>query len=221
MKRILFFVFAAIVLASCQKEVDDLIGNSGGNGGSGNNNTSTDYQPVSANSEWNYSSTSAGNYTLKSLGTDTTINARRYYKFDNSSSQGAERVYLAKSNGVYWQYGESVIGGVVLELIYLKDSAIGTNWTNTISIGGFNNYHKYTVSAKDIQRTVNGKTFNNVIELTYQMSLDDPLGGGILNVGGGKQYYAKGVGPIESYFKVGFLGVNVSDTTKLMSYTIR
>ena len=48
MNRILLFVFAVVVLASCQKEVDDLIGNSGGSGG-GNNNTPTDYQPVSAN----------------------------------------------------------------------------------------------------------------------------------------------------------------------------
>jgi hypothetical protein len=221
MKRTLFFVFASVVFASCQKEVEGDAGNSGGSGGGGGNNTSTDYQPVSANSEWNYSSTSAGNYTLKALGTDTTINAKRYYEFDNSSPQGAERVYIGKSNGIYWQYGESAVGGIILEQVYLKDSAIGTNWTNTISVGGFNNYHKYTVSARDIQRTVSGKTFNTVIELTYQMSVDDPLGGGILSVGGGKQYYAKGVGPIESYFKVGFLGVNVSDTTKLVSYTIR
>ena len=59
MNRILLFVFAVVVLASCQKEVDDLIGNSGSGGGS-NNNTPTDYQPVSANSEWDYLSTNTG-----------------------------------------------------------------------------------------------------------------------------------------------------------------
>jgi hypothetical protein len=211
MKKIFFFTILVFLFSSCQKEVDGtLVG-----GGS-----TADYQPVSANSEWNYTSTSIGNYTLKSVGADTMINGRRYYKFDNISSQGSARAYIAKANGVYWQYGESPVGGVVLEQIYLKDSAIGTTWTNTISVGGFSNYHKYTVAAKDIQRTVNGKTFNNVIELTYQMSLDNPLGG-VINAGGGKQFYAKGVGAIESFFTVGFLGFNISDTTRLTSYTIR
>ena len=214
MIRILIFAFIVILIASCQKEAD------GGLSSSNNTTTISDYQPVTANSEWNFSSTSIGNYTLKSLGSDTLINGRKYYKFDNTSSQGTERGYISKSNGTYWQYAESPVGGIVLEQIYLKDSAIGTNWTNTISVNGFSNYHKYTVSAKDIQRTVNGKTFNNVIELTYEMSLDNPLGG-IINAGGGKQYFAKGIGAIESYFDVGFFGINVSDTTRLVSYTIR
>lgn len=210
MKKNFFVAFVILLFASCQKEVDG--GLSGG--------TVADYQPVSANSEWNYTSTSIGNYTLKSIGADTMINGRRYYKFDNITSQGTARAYLAKVGGVYWQYGEAPVGGVVLEQIYLKDSAIGTNWTNTISVSGFNNYHKYTVSARDLQRTVNGNSFNNVIELTYQLSLDNPLGG-VINAGGGKQYYARGVGAIESFFTAGFMGFNISDTTRLTSYTIR
>jgi hypothetical protein len=210
MKKSFFFAVVIILFASCQKEVDGRLG-----GGS-----VADFQPVSANSEWNYTSTSIGSYTLKSIGADTMINGRRYYKFDNITSQGTARAYLAKVGGVYWQYGEAPVGGVVLEQIYLKDSAIGTNWTNTISVSGFNNYHKYTVSARDIQRTVNGKSFNNVIELTYQLSLDNPLGG-VINAGGGKQYYARGVGAIESFFTAGFMGFNISDTTRLTSYTIR
>jgi hypothetical protein len=219
MIRILIFLFTVLVFSACQKEVGDLLGTNGNGGGGGS--SSSDYQPVSANSEWNYSSTSAGNYTLKSLGSDTMVNGKKYYEFDNISPQGTSRGYISKSNGVYWQYGPSPAGGGLLEQIYLKDSPVGTSWTNTITISGFNNYHKYTVSARDVQRTVNGKTFNDVIELLYEMSLDDPLGGGVLNAGGGKQYFAKGVGPIESYFTVGFMGVNISDTTKVISYTIR
>jgi hypothetical protein len=87
MNRILFFVFAVVVLASCQKEVDDLIGNGGGSGG-GNNNTPTDYQPVSANSEWDYLSTNTGPSHLVALGTDTTINSLRYYKFNTTTNAG-------------------------------------------------------------------------------------------------------------------------------------
>lgn len=214
MKHFFLLLFSAAVFASCQKEVDDILGG-------GNSNSGGDYQPVSAGSEWNYSSTSSGTYSVKSLGTDTTINGRKYYEFDNVSSAGTARSYLSKINGIYRQYGDFAPAGLTLEMIYLKDSATGTTWTETISVGGFSNYHKYTVTARGIQRTVSGKNFSNVIELDYQMSLDDPLTGGVINAGGGKQYYAKNVGAIESFFTVGFFGVNVSDTTKLVSYTIR
>jgi len=221
MNRILFFVFAmVVVLASCQKEVDDLIGNGGGSGG-GNNNAPADYQPVSANSEWDYLSTYTGPSHLVALGTDTTINSLKYYEFNTTNNAGTERGYMSKINGIYRTYGNFDPVGVVVELIYLKDAAIGTNWTNTISVSGFSNYHKYTVSKRDIQHTVVGKTYNSVIELTYDFSVDDPIGGTVINVGGGKYYYAKGVGLIESYFGFSFLGVSSSDTTRLLRYTIR
>ena len=220
MSRILFFVFTVVVLASCQKEVDDILGG-GGNGGGGNN-TPTDYQPVSANSEWDYVSTTNGPSHMVALGTDTTINGLRYYEFNTSTAAGTERGYISKANGIYRTYGNFDPVGQVIELVYLKDSAIGVNWTNTISLGGFGNYHKYTVSKRDIQHTVLGKTFSPVIELTYDFSIDDPLGGGPrISVGGGKYYYAKGVGLIEGYFGFDFFGVSSSDTTKLLNYTIR
>ncbi len=211
MKKFFGFAFIVVLLAACQKEIADVTPANTG-----------DYQPVTANSEWSYASTSAGNYSVKSIGTDTTINGRRYYKFDQISTNGTARAYISKLGGVYRQYGNSAIaGGQVVELIYLKDSAIGVNWTNTITVSGFSNYHKYTVSAKGIQRTVNGVVFTNVIELNYEFSLDNPAGGPIINAGGGKQYYAKNVGAIESFFTVGFLGFNTSDTTRLTSHTIR
>ena len=221
MNRILFFAFAVVVLASCQKEVDDLIGNGGGSGGGSNNNTPTDYQPVSANSEWDYLSTNSGPSHVVALGTDTTINSLRYYKFNTTTNAGTERGYISKVNDIYRTYGNFDPVGVVLELIYLKDAAIGTNWTNTISVSGFSNYHKYTVSKRDIQHTVVGKTYNSVIELTYDFSVDDPLGGPVVSAGGGKYYYAKGVGLIESYFGFSFYGVSSSDTARLLKYTIR
>jgi hypothetical protein len=211
MKSFLSFTILLLTIASCQKELDE--GSGGGTAG--------DYQPVTAGSEWNYTSTSAGNTTTRALGTDTTINGRSYYKFDNVTSAGTARAYISKTNGIYWQYGDFAPAGQVIDLIYLKDSAVGTSWTNTITVGGFSNYHKYTVAAKGIQRTVNGVVFNDVIELNYEFSLDNPLGGPVINAGNGKNYYAKNVGAIEAFFTVGFLGFNVSDTTKLTSFTIR
>ena len=217
MKYILFSVFAITVLASCQKEVDGDLGNSVGGGGT----VVSDYQPVSANSEWDYLSTNSGPTHTVALGTDTIINGLRYYKFNSTTNAGTERGYISKVNGVYRTYGNFDPVGQVVELIYLKDSAIGCNWTNRISVNGFSNYHKYTVSKRDISHTVVGKTYNSVIELTYDFSVDDPLGGSVISVGGGKYYYAKGVGLIEAYFGFSFFGVSATDTTRLLRYTIR
>jgi hypothetical protein len=155
------------------------------------------------------------------LGTDTTINGLRYYKFDITRSSTTQRGYMSKVNGVYRAYGNFDPVGQVVELVYLKDSAVGCNWTNRITVSGFSNYHKYTVSRRDISYTVNGKLFNPVIELNYDFSIDNPLGGGSLTIGGGKYYYAKGVGLIEAYYNFDFFGVSTTDTTRLTNYTIR
>ena len=200
------------LLSSCQKEIDWGLGGTVG---------SNDYQPVSANSEWNYTSTSSGDYTIKSLGTDSLINSRRYYKFDRIQSGVASRLYMNKTGGDYWQYAFFPQASQVVDLIYLKDSVVGTTWTNTITVSGFSNYHKYTILANGISRTVNGRTFNNVIELDYRFSFVNPISGGTINAGTGKNYYAKGVGAIESFYTIGYLTLSLSDTTRLTSYTIR
>jgi hypothetical protein len=149
------------------------------------------------------------------------INGLRYYEFNSTRGGSTQRGYISKVNGVYRTYGNFDPVGQVVELVYLKDSAIGANWTNRITVNGFSNYHKYTVSRRDIQHTVNGRPFNTVIELSYDFSIDDPLGGGVLSIGGGKYYYAKNVGLIEGYFSFDFLGVSSSDTTRLVNYIIR
>jgi hypothetical protein len=223
MKRLLLLVFVSTIIISCQKEVEDFNGNNGGGGNSGGGGTtSSDYQPVSANSEWDYLSTMTGSSKTVALGTDTTINGRKYYEFNKIASGATERGYISKVNGIYRTFGNFAPIGQVIELTYLKDSAIGTNWTNTITVNGFSNYHKYTVSKRDIQHTVNGKTYNTVIEVNYDFLIDDLLGGGgQVNVGGGKYYYAKGVGLIEAYINTNFFGVSSSDTSRLVNYVIR
>ena len=170
-------VIVIFLLSSCQKEIDWGLG-----GGVGSN----DYQPVSANSVWNYTSTSKGSYTIKSLGTDSLINSRRYYKFDRIQSGVASRLYMNKTGGEYWQYAFFPQAFQVVDLNYLKDSVVGTTWTNTIIIAGLANYHKYTILANGISRTVNGRTFNNVIELDYRFFIVNPFTNGLINSGSGK-----------------------------------
>lgn len=201
-----------LFLTACQKEIKE--------DGSPISGNSSDYQPTSAGSEWNYSSTSVGNYKIVSLGTDSLINGLQYYKFDNIANGVSVRFYVNKANGVYRNYGFFPAAAQVIDLIVLKDSAIGTTWTNTITSAGISNYHKYTVHARDQQRTVNGKTYNNVIDLDYELLVDNPISGGTISAGTGKNYWAKGVGAIESNYDLGFFGVTIKDTTRLISYTI-
>jgi len=222
---ILMMCFVLAVLTSCQKELsfDTPPGNAGGGGGG---TTATDYQPVSAGSEWNYVSTGpTGDYKVISLGSDSTVNGKRYYKFDNIRSAVSARSYINKENGVYTTYATATSAGGVtipdLTLIYLKDAAVGTNWVNDISYMGTTSHHNYTLSAKGLTRTVGANVFNNVIELAYVVTVGSPLGGPDIQAGEGKYYYSKGVGFIESNLSSGFGPVVITDTTRLSSYTIR
>lgn len=220
MGRILLVAFITFLFIGCQKEVEDIIGGSGNSGG-GTTGSNSDYQPVSANSEWDYTSTANGSSHLVALGSDTLINGLKYYEFNNTAGGATERGYFSKVNGVYRTYAEFAPAGQVIELVYLKDEPVGSNWTNTITVNGFSNYHKYTVSKRDMQHSVNGKNYNSVIEVNYVFSVDDPLNGGIINIGDGKYYYAKGVGLIEAYVGFSYMGISSSDTTRLVNYTIR
>ena len=213
-------VATLLVLASCQKEMSVESVNNGNTPGAGGNN---DYQPVSAGSEWEYSSLILGDYTIKSLGSDSMINGIRYYMFDNIHSLGISLVYINKDNGIYRQATRTVFGGQWAEVISLKDAAVGTTWTNTITSQGINSYHKYTVAARDIQHTVNGKTYSPVIELDYEYLIDDLMGGGStpVSIGSGKTFVAKGVGSIESYYTADMFGLPLVDSVYLISSVIR
>jgi hypothetical protein len=222
---VILIILGSVLFTSCQKELSFDSPVSGGGSGGGGGTTATDYQPVSAGSEWNYVSVGAtGDYKVVSLGTDSTISGKKYYKFDNIQAAGTARSYINKENGIYTTYATATSAGGAtvpnLTLIYLKDAAVGTNWVNDISYMGTTSHHKYTVSAKGISKTVGPNTFNNVIELTYLLSVGNPLGGADLQIGDGKYYFAKGVGFIESDLSSGFAGVVITDTTRLASYTI-
>ncbi len=199
------FVISVFTFVACQKEIDaNIIG---------------DYQPVSAGSEWNYTSSATGNFTILSLGDDTTINAKKYYSFERSSGGASgitTKLYRSKLNSVYRQIGASAPFTTIVESIYLKDTAVGVSWTDTINVGGVNNYHKYTIAAREGQRVVNGEKYFKVIEVDYQLSIASPLGN--INAGNGKNYFAKNVGSVESILSIGFGGVNFSDTSRLMSF---
>lgn len=219
MKKIMTLVCAGFLLSACQKEIESLNGNGATSGGTTSGSTgggtttgSADYQPVTTASKWNMKSTSIGDYSMTSLGTDTTINNLRYYKFDHSS---AGRQYISKEGGVYKQRINYAPAGGWTTLTYLKDAAVGTTWTETLSASGTSFQMKYTVAAVGGTRTVAGKAYNNVLKVTYEQSL---MG---MTTATGEQYYAKGVGPIEGVSRMDVFGVTTTtDSSYLVSAVI-
>ena len=198
------------LLFSCQKEK--------GEEPEGTVSPSGDYFPSSAGSEWKMSSTSLGEYTVTSLGTDSTINGKKYYKFDHSKGG---RQYVNKEDGIYTAYAHVPQIAQSVNMIILKDATAGTTWTNSITSNGIPMEYKYKILSKDTDKTVNGKVFNNVIAVEYEVSMKEPLTGTSFSFGKGRQYYAKGVGGIAGAFEVGTPGSVVKDSTYIVSYTIK
>ncbi len=194
--------------------------------------TST-YQPLTTNSEWNYTvtGTTTASYKLTATATDTLINSRTYKIFSNSN---AANEYYNKSNTDYFRYAKPAeFNNQPVELLYLKDDlAKGQTWveTKTISVNvtGFGlvpvtTQFTFTVADKGIDHTVNGVVFKDVIKITAVPSFT-ALGSTIPVTANDLQYfYAKNVGLINSktILTIPLASVNINTETKLGAYTIK
>jgi hypothetical protein len=158
-----------------------------------------------------------GEYTITSLGTDSLVNGVKFYKYDQSIGG---RVYLSKVDGVYTSYGTSP-AGEKLFMVGLKDAPVGTKWKNTFDNQGTISHYNYEVISRDVDKTVNGKLFKNVITVQYVAIVEDPTGGQPIEFASGRSYYAKGVGPIASKYDMDFFGITMQDSTYIVSYNIK
>src|SRR5437763_8151167 len=152
MKTKLFAALTAfvVVFAACQKENND---------GTDNGGTTEDYQPTSAGSTWQYTSSTSGSYTETATGGDSTISGEKFSIFDNTASG---RRYVNKNNGIYTSYGYVPQIDTSLTLLYLKDADAGTTWTNVGQYSGIPVTLTYTIASRDGNKTVNGTSFKNV-----------------------------------------------------------
>jgi len=211
MKTKFAFVLAAFIVAfaSCQKDKNDDTDNGG---------TTTDYQPTSVGSTWQYNSTSQGVYTETAVSGDTTIEGDKYYIFDNTENG---RRYVNKNNGNYTSYGYVAQLDTAVKLLYLKDAAAGTSWTNTALYSGIPVTLTYNIASRDASMTVNNKNFDNVIGLTFTVGAPNPITGQNITIATGKQFYAKGVGSIMSTLHLKVQTVDINDSTYLVAYDIK
>lgn len=180
--------------------------------------TNCAYAPYTAGSTFSYiniSNSDTSDYTLTVVG-DTTINGATYKKVGNDS------VFLCSGcdNGVYTQVANLLTfqgyHANDLKLTYLKDNVpAGGSWQDTITVNNgtisTTGILEFTVTEKDISKTVNGKEYENVIAVrmdAYAIILNNPVPVGTIST----SYYSKGVGLIEADQE--------QDTTKIVSYVL-
>ena len=199
-----------LVFSACQKDPDDTTDNPG--------TETEDYQPTSAGSTWQYNSTNAGSYTETALAGDTTISGQKYFIIESTDN---DRRYINKNGGIYTQYGYVEEIDETLNLVYLKDAAVGTTWEQSVDYNGVPVVFNFTIVSRDGDKVVNGTTYNNVVAVDLEVVANSPLVGGEVTIATGRQFYAKGIGSISSSLNFSALGTEISDSTYLVSYDIK
>jgi hypothetical protein len=179
------------------------------------------YQPLTAGSTWKYLSTSDGERdtaTNTLTGETKIINNKTYYTVTSvSTGEAPEKVYFNVDNKVYSIIQTDAETGEQLELQYLKeDAAIGSSWTSPIPGSSLPAQMVGNVVEKGINKTINSKTYSNVIHTRLLVQVDS--GQGFETFMTYNFYVAKGIGLIGIY---GDLGGNPIVNTELLSYNIK
>jgi hypothetical protein len=193
MNKLTFLMIWCLVvgtLASCSKDEAETAPVPG---------TEQDYMPSTAHSTWTYGGTSP--YTLTATGATKVINGKTYYEMEEKKGTETNKYYLLKDKGVYTVIG-MISGTGSLEIPILKeDTPVGKPWEQTGTINGADTKMTFVIVEKDVSKTVEGKTYKNVINVKMDMAfslMGVPLGGLT-----GHFYFSKGVGLILQDFGAG------------------
>ena len=209
--KIILSAFAFIILifsiSACQKELDwggDNLANPNPD------STSTDpvnvakctdclYQPICNDVTYTWQITTTGGVSERNdkykIIADTTINGKKYKRINYTAGQPDS--YVSCDNQVLAAYGNNIAtttGNVNVDLIMLKaNENEGATWTSTIKNPANQDVlYTFRIEEKNVNYTVLGKNYPNVIHVSTDMSI-----GGI-SAGTAHYYYAKGIGLIAS-----------------------
>lgn len=152
-----------------------------------------DYQPTTQGSTWSYGGSSP--YTVNATGKTKEVSGKIFYEMETKEGDATRLSYVHKANGVYTVEGmEEAFAGVAL--VFLKDNApVGDTWTETVAMDGIETKMTFSIEAKDITKTVEGKTYQNVIHV--RMNTAVVWMGMEIDMGVPMDYFwAKGVGLI-------------------------
>lgn len=236
---LILLLFTALLSSCTLKEVinpDGSINTSAGINGNANTNSGAvtgytgsvpnTYQPVTKGSVWTYKYDILGDQSLSfnitMTGVTNVFNGKTYYaaKSNNPQSDGSLG-YFYPSDHVYSTRGSTISAGVIVDMLYLDDrmtltdSVITTVNDAGVVNGAAGRFITKTIE-KGVSKTVNGKTYNDVIHTRVDLQYD--YGFGFQSFGIYDYYLAKGIGLIQLDFSS--LGISISSET-LTGYNIK
>jgi hypothetical protein len=180
------------------------------------------YMNLTAGNTWTYEITNnltAGvtSNTFTSTNRDSSISGKNYHVFTNSNAAPNEYYNITGSD--YYTFRNLIaLANAAFANIYLKSTvAAGASWSQTenitVNIGVPTTIPltiTHTIVAKDLSRTVSGKTYTSVIQTTTTItSTSLPAGALTTDI---KSYYAPKYGLIESKNKITTTLVTGSNT---------
>jgi hypothetical protein len=190
---------------------------------------------------WNYQSTDNSNssvstYTRTSSSRDTTISNKVYHIFNNTDANGTTDAFYNNTGNDYYQFSTLAAGLDPIDLHYLNDAAVtGTGWNQSVSVPVPNSpipglmltiRINYSVPEKGTSLVVNGKTYNNVVKVKSDITIDPIPFVTISTTSNIYNYYAPKYGLIKSDFNLvaslnGSQVINTNTTDILMSSSIQ
>ncbi|PVY39703.1 hypothetical protein C8E01_11092 [Pontibacter virosus] len=152
-----------------------------------------DYQPTTQGSTWSYGGSTP--YTVLATGKTKMIDGKSYAEMETKRGSETGKSYLLKEKGVYTAIGmDPSLGDVALTFLK-EETPVGKPWEQSNVINGIQTKMTFTIIGKGISKTVEGKTFKEVIHV--QMNATYTIMGTEVELGIPTDYYwAKGVGLI-------------------------
>lgn len=152
-----------------------------------------DYLPTTKGSHWTYGGVNPYSYTA--TGAKKVIDGQTFYELETTSGTEKAKSYLLKDKGVYTAVGFIPNSGDIKIAILKEETPVGKPWEQTNVINGVNTKMTFTIVEKGVSKTVEGKTYQHVINVkmvsTYTfegMEFELPV---VTNY-----YFSKGVGLI-------------------------
>jgi len=203
MKKLLLPVLALLIFSQCKKNNDKPV--------------VTDFLPLNVGTNWTYISN--GVTSKLTVTNKDTVALSRTYKVI-TDTRGPNQ-YHGKSGNDYYRFAsfQGFLPNGVEELYLKGDQNVNGTWQFIVNVM-FGTIPipvtaKYTIVAKSITKTVQGKNYSDVTHVS--LALSSALG----NNGGGDFYYAKGIGMISSTLTIIVPGNTTTNTTELVSYEIK
>lgn len=154
-----------------------------------------DYLPTTTGTSWTYGGMSP--YTLTVTGNMKVINGKSYHEMEQKTTSASYKSYVLKENGVYTAIGMVPGSGMdELEITNLKEEApIGISWEQTNTINYVDTKMSCMIMEKGASKTVQGKTFKDVINVKMVTTFTF-MGQEVIPAVTTHYYFSKGVGLI-------------------------